>query len=446
MPGETSGSGDDVRMSAAGPRAGRPPATTTRPGRRTVPGATDRPSFFTSALDGAPRWATGALAALQAAVLSLAALTIPSVAAFVATSADPSNADVAWPQAVGVGAALWLLGHGVPVTVASTTVTLVPLGVSVLALFTCYASARRSGVATRSAYAAAVGAYAAAAGIVALLAGGAGGAAARAVVGGAVVGGLGLGAGLLRRPEAPSLRALTRPAWSRVAPWARAGGTGGVVATSLLVAVSALVVTLWVVAGRATVGDVVRGLNLDAVGGVVLAFAELAFLPNLVVWALAWLAGPGFAVGLGSRFSPTEVVPTPLPAVPLLGGLPAPDLVGPATAGAPALLVVVGLVAGWYLHRRVRPTTAWHVLAACGVTAATGGVLVATLVTLASGAAGPGRMASVGAHGWAVGGMVALGVLVGSALVALPGDPFVRAGVRRLLRVPDRDGAVPDED
>ncbi|WP_235843163.1 cell division protein PerM, partial [Cellulomonas algicola] len=158
-------------MSAAGPRTGRPPATTTRPGRRTVPGGADRPTFFTSALDGAPRWATGALASLQAAVLSLAALTIPAVAAFVATSADPSNAGVAWPQAVGVGAALWLLGHGVPVAVASTTVTLVPLGVSLLALFTCYASARRSGVATRSAYAAAVGAYAGAAGLVALLVG-----------------------------------------------------------------------------------------------------------------------------------------------------------------------------------------------------------------------------------------------------------------------------------
>ena len=96
-------------MSAAGPRTGRPPVTTTRPGRRTVPGDTSRPTFFASALDGAPRWATGALAALQAAVLSLAALTIPAVAAFVATSADPSNAGVAWPQAVGVGAAVWLV-------------------------------------------------------------------------------------------------------------------------------------------------------------------------------------------------------------------------------------------------------------------------------------------------------------------------------------------------
>lgn len=433
-------------MSAAGPRAGRPPATTTRPGRRTGTGDPGRSAFFTSALDGAPRWATGALAALQAAVLSLAALTIPAVAAFVATSADPSNAGVAWPQAVGVGAAVWLLGHGVPVIVASTTVTLVPLGVSLLALFTCYASARRSGVATRSAYAAAVAAYAAAAGLVALLVGGGAGAAGRAVVGGVVVGALGLGGGLLRRPEAPSLRVVTRPAWSRVAPWARVGGTGGVLAVALLVAVSALVVTLWVVAGRATVGDVVRGLNLDAVGGVVLAVGELAFLPNLVVWALAWLAGPGFAVGLGSTFSSTEVVPTPLPAVPMLGGLPAPDLVGPVTAGAPAVLVVVGLVAGWYLHRRLRPATAWHAAAACGVTAGTAGVLVAVLVTLASGAAGPGRMASVGAHGWAVGGMVALGVLVGSALVAVLGDPFVRAAVRRVLRVRDRDGVVPAED
>lgn len=426
-------------MSTAGPRAGRPPATSTRPGRGVLADDGTRSTFFSSAIDGAPRWATGALAALQAAVLSLAALTIPAVAAFVATSADPSNQGVAWPQAVGVGAAVWLLGHGVPVTVAQTTVTLVPLGVTILALFTCYASARRSGVATRSAYLAAVAAYAVAAVLVALLAGGGGAGAARAAVGGLAVGAVGLGAGLLRRPEAPALRTLTRPAWSRAAPWVRVGASAGVLATALLVGVAALLVALWVVAGRATVGDVVHGLNLDAVGGVVLAVAELAFLPNLVVWAVAWIAGPGFAVGLGSRFAPTEVVPTPLPAVPLLGALPAPDVVSPVTTGAPVLLLVVGGVAGWYIHRRVRAERAWHSAAASGVAAATAAVAVALLVTWASGAAGPGRMASVGAHGWAVGGTVGLGVLVGALLVALPTDPAVRAVLRRPRRVAEPD-------
>ncbi len=408
----------------------------TRPGRRTPDDAgRRRPAFFTSALDGSPRWATGALVALQAALLSLGALTIPAVAAFVATSADPSNADVAWPQAVAVGAAVWLLGHGVPAAVATTTVTLVPLGVTALAAFACYASARRSGVATRSGYAAAVATYVLVTVVVALLLGGS---ALRAVLGAVLVGGIGLGAGLLRRPEAPGLRSLTRPLWSRATPYVRAGAAAGGLASTLLVGLAAMLVTVWVVAGRATVGDVVDGLGLDAVGGVVLAVAELAYLPNLVVWALAWLAGPGFVVGLGSRFAPSEVVATPLPAVPMLGGLPAPDTVGPTSTAAPVVLVVVGLVAGWYLHRVLRTTRAWHSVAACGVLAVTGGLLVALLVTVASGAAGPGRMASVGAHGWAVGGAVAAGLLVGSLLVVLPGDAHVRARVRDLLRVPAR--------
>ncbi|AEE45250.1 DUF6350 family protein [Cellulomonas fimi] len=425
-------------MSAAGPPTGRPPVLT-RTGRTGAPADRRRSAFFTSALDGAPHWATGALCALQAAVLSLAALTLPAVAAFVATSADPSNDGVGWTQAVRVGGALWLLGHGTPVVVAGTPVTLVPLGLTALAVFTCYASARRSGVARWSGYAAAVGAYLLVAVVVAALHGGGAGTVLRTAVGALLVAGAGLGAGLLRRPGAPSGRELTRPAWSRVAPFARVGAAAGLLATALLLAVAALLVAVWVLAGRATVADVVRGLSLDVVGGVVLAVAELAFLPNLVVWALAWLAGPGFAVGLGSRFAPAEVTTTPLPAVPLLGALPSADAVGPTSVAAPVVLVLVGLVAGVYVHRRLRAERAWHAAATCGVLAVSAGALVALLVSAASGAAGPGRMASVGAHGWAVGGTVALGVLLGSLLVVLPGDALLRAELRRVLRVRSRD-------
>ena len=123
-------------------------------------------------------------------------------------------------------------------------------------------------------------------------------------------------------------------------------------ATACLVLVAALVTTLWVVAGRATIGDVVRGLGLDAVGGVVLAVAELAYLPNLVVWALAWLTGAGFAVGEGTHFAPDGVVGGALPAVPMLGALPAADIAGPATSLVPLLVVAVGALVGLYVHRR----------------------------------------------------------------------------------------------
>lgn len=421
-------------MSGTGPRTGGTPVAQ-RPRRRVLSDEVPtRPQFFASALDGAPRWATGALAAVQAALLSLLAIVLPAIAAFVATSADPTNEGVSWWRAVVVGASVWLLGHGMPTEVGGVAVTLVPLGIGLLAVFTCYASARRSGTATRTGFAAGVAAYAAFVVLVALLVGAGPLACLRAAAGAAVVAGGGLGLGLLRRPEAPSWRRLTRPAWTRVAAPVRVGAAAGLLAVAMLVLVSALLTALWVVAGRATIGDVVRGLGLDAVGGIVLAVAELAFVPNLVVWALAWLAGPGFGVGTGTQFAPDGVVAAPLPAVPMLGALPTPDAVGPATWGAPAVLVLVGVLAGWYVHRRTTGGPWWSSAASVGVLGGVVAVACAVVVTLASGAAGPGRLEHVGAQGWLVGLAAAAGVLVGAALAALPTDRAVRRRLTAGLR------------
>ncbi|TGY78780.1 DUF6350 family protein, partial [Cellulomonas shaoxiangyii] len=389
-----------------------------------------RPSFFTSAIDGAPRWAVGALAALQGAALSLLVLAVPAVAVFVTTSADPSNVDVAWTRAVVVAANLWLLAHGVPVSAGGAAVSLLPLGLTLLAGFTCYASARRSGVATRSGALASVATYAALTVLVALVCGVGAGGVVRALLGGVVVGGLGLGAGLLRRPEAPSWPVLVAPLADRLPGPVVVGLRAGTLAAAALVAVAAVVTAVWALAGRATVADVVRMLELDAVGGVVLALAQLAYAPNLVVWALAWVAGPGFAVGAGTRFAPAEVVDGPLPALPLLGALPAPDLAGGALLAAPALLVAVGLLTGLAVHRRLVPTRGRDVLVAVGTAAATAGLLVAALQLAAAGAAGPGRMTQVGAAAWLVGLAVAGGVALGALLVAVPSDAAVRASLR----------------
>src|SRR5699024_9944393 len=108
-----------------------------------------------------------------------------------------------------------------------------------------------------------------------------------------------------------------------------------------------------VISGRAAAGDVVAGLGVDTFGGLLLAVAQLAVAPNLVVWALAWLAGPGFAVGSGTLYSPAEVVSGPLPALPLLGALPTADGSGGLLRWAPVVVVVAGMVAGWWLHRRL---------------------------------------------------------------------------------------------
>lgn len=398
------------------------------------------PRFFVSDLDGAPRWVGGMLAGLQAALLSLLVVVLPAVAAYVATSAAPATSGIPWTRAVSVAAGLWLLGHGVPLT-AAPSVTLVPLGLTVLALFGCYASARRSGYATRSAYGAGVAAYVGVVLVTGLSTGvsllhlGIG------LLGGAVVAAVGLGAGLLRRPEAPRFRDVVAPVQARLPAPVAHGFAAGTAALATLVLLAALLATVWVVTGRSAIAEMVGALRLDAVGGIVLALAELAYVPTLVLWALAWLAGPGFAVGTGTGFSVAEVQAGALPAVPLLGALPAPDVAGGVLVLVPAVTAVAGVAAALVLRRRLVTQRARDPLVAGLVCAATAGSGALLLGALARGGIGPGRMTELGPEPVLVALAVAAGVLVGALVVLLPGDAHVRAAVRRAA-VQARDGVA----
>lgn len=424
------GRGQSARPTPPARPAQEPPAAPRRP---RIPVVTVDPAPPREPV--APRWVSGALAGVQAALLSLLAVVTPALAAYVATSADPSNADVPWTRSVAVGAALWLMGHGGGLVVSGAAFTIVPLGVTALAVFSAYASARRSSYPTAGAWGAGVGAYVLAVLVVLLWAGQAGplgagaGAALRTLLGAALVGALGLGWGVLRPGR---LAQVVRPLRDRVPDDVRAALRAGALVAALLVGVAAVVVAAWTLSGRAATGDVIVALGLDTFSGFVMAVAQLALAPNLVLWAVAWLAGPGFAVGEGTVFAPTEVVTGPMPALPMLGSLPAE----PVAAGpwVPLVVVAAGALAGWWLHRRrpgAAPSPAWRPVAVGLGAGAWAGVFVAVLVGLAGGAAGPGRMAVVGAPVLLVGAVVAGLAAAGALAVAVPADPAVRAAARR---------------
>ncbi len=394
---------------------------------------TAAPRFFVSDLDGSPRWVGGLLAGMQGALLSLLVVVLPAVAAYVATSAAPATSGVPWTHAVSVAAGLWLLGHGVPLTLAPS-VTLVPLGLTALALFGCYASARRSGYATRSALGAGVAGYTGVVLVVGLLTGVPLLHLAVGLLGALVLSAVGLGAGLLRRPEAPRLRDLLEPVRLRLPEPVAHGVAAGTTALALLVLLAAALTVLWVVAGRTAVSEVVTGLDPDAVGGAVLAVGELAYVPTLVLWAFAWLAGPGFAVGSGTLFSVGEVHAGALPAVPLLGALPAPDVVGGVLRAVPVVTVLAGVAVAVVLRRRLLTERALDPLLAGLTAAATAGLGALLLSALARGGIGPDRMTELGPQPLLVGAAVAAGVAVGSLVVLLPGDRHVRAALAGLLR------------
>lgn len=397
--------------------------------------------------DGAPSWVSGLLAGLQAAVLSFLVVTAPALAAYVATSADPSNAEVGWPRAVVVAGALWLLGHGGMLPAAGVTVTFVPLGLSLLALFSAYASARRSAYPTASAWWAGVVGYLVLVVVVLLAVGqagpaGAGGVAVlRTLVGATVLAAVGTGLGTAQ------LGRRVRRAVRRLPAFAAAGVGGGVVVAALLLLAGAAVTCWWAFSGRAATGDVVAGLRMDLLAGGLLAVAQLAVVPNLVAWATAWVVGPGFSVGAGTLYSPAEVTSAALPALPVLGSLPTDHAAGGVLVAVPVLVVLAGAAGGWYVHRAAATSRPWHAPAAAGVVGLTTAVLLGALTLAAGGAAGPGRMAVVGGSAVVVGAVAGGLALAGALLLAVPTDPHVREAVARgsraaVARVRGRDGVA----
>ncbi len=194
---------------------------------------------------------------------------------------------------------------------------------------------------------------------------------------------------------------------------------GGALAVAAIVAVAAIIAAMLILSNYAQIITLYEGLHADVLGGLALTIAQIAFLPNLVLWAVSWLIGPGFAIGLGSAVSPLGTSLGPIPAIPVLGALP----VGDASYAFVGLLVPVlaGFLAGAVLHARLVANSSeagrWPRLLAAGLGAGlVGGTLLGLLSWAAAGSAGPGRLVQVGADPMQVGIWAA--VEIGAACVA----------------------------
>ena len=227
----------------------------------------------------------------------------------------------------------------------------------------------------------------------------------------AAVFGVGLVAGVLRAGrsrEAPRSHRLSR--WlDGIPPEVRAGVgaalRGGVAAVALTVAVASVLVTLLFVVRFPEMIGLYESLHTEVVGGVAVTAGQLTVLPNLVLWAVAWLVGPGFAIGVGSHVSPLGTALGPLPALPVFGALPSGDW----SFGFAGILVPV--VAAFLAGVAIRPALARAVgyvspllvIAVAAGTGVVGGAVIGVLTAASAGAAGPGRLAVVGPDGLLVG-------------------------------------------
>ncbi|MDO8337308.1 MAG: DUF6350 family protein [Microcella sp.] len=199
-------------------------------------------------------------------------------------------------------------------------------------------------------------------------------------------------------------------------------GTGAVIT---VVGAAGVVTAAALLVGYGQVIALYESVQADVLGGIALTVGQLALIPTVVLWSASWLIGPGFAIGTGSAISPLGTVVGPLPAIPLLGALPASD----ASPGLVVVLVPVlaAFVAGVLVRPRLvaaldpgRRVEGWA-LATAGAAALAAGILAAFSSWIAAGAAGPGRLATIGPDPVAVGVWMLVETLVGAALGLLAG-------------------------
>lgn len=387
-------------------------------------------------------WQAPAAGALAAAG-SWLVLALPALVVWVATA----HTTVGWGDALGIASAGWFLGHGASVAVGELSLSLAPLGLWLLALLLTVRGARRlldrterSAPGTtwpralvRQVVPGFVLGYAAA-GLLAWLLTLAGparpGFAAVLVVLGIPV--LALAWALLRRYVAGEECGVVGEWLDRLPRWLPRAVRPGVHGVAILLGLGTVLVVIMVAARWSTVSGLHAAVNAGLVGGVVLTAAQLLVLPNLAVFALAWLAGPGFQIADGSTITLAGAHPGLMPMIPVLGALPSDG----AWSGWLILLlsvpVLAGGVIGWLACRSLARLSSWRTKLATALAAVvTSAAGLTVLAALGSGAVGVDRLSAVGTRPLVFGAAL-LGLLVaGAALSVLSAQLLLRARPHR---------------
>jgi hypothetical protein len=206
----------------------------------------------------------------------------------------------------------------------------------------------------------------------------------------------------------------------RVPAALRRGWRPALHATAVLVAagtLAALVAVAW------SSGDVLalhRELRPGLAGGVTLALLQVLALPNIGLWVVSFVAGPGFSVIEGSAVTWEGSSTALVPMIPVLAAHPEP-VVFPGLTPVIALgLVALGAWLGWQslaATARLASLRAKSLTVASASTAT--GALVAVLDWVGGGALGMDRLADVGAPAGTLGLTVTGWLLLGAAMVLL---------------------------
>ena len=156
-------------------------------------------------------------------------------------------------------------------------------------------------------------------------------------------------------------------------------------------------------------------------GAALLLLAQIAYIPNAIIWAVAYSLGPGFAFGTGTVVAPTGSALGAVPVFPMLAAMPAgarPGGPGWVPVVVLALPYLAGIFAG-VVTIRIAPTPVMEAAPLWGFAAGTAaGVLAGLAAAFSGGPLGNGRLASVGPSGFQVGLVAILELGITAALSA----------------------------
>ena len=170
-------------------------------------------------------------------------------------------------------------------------------------------------------------------------------------------------------------------------------------------------------------------------GAALLLLAQLAYIPNAIIWAVAYILGPGFAFGTDTVVAPTGSALGAVPLFPMLAAIPSGGHPG-GPGWFPVAVVTLPYLAGVFagvITVRIAPTPVIEAAPLWGFIAGTAtGVLAGLAAAFAGGPLGNGRLAAVGPSGFQVALVAILEVGITAALSAAAANWLIlRRSARR---------------
>ena len=298
---------------------------TTAAERTTVTTVSARPTIRVALPQG---WARAVLSGIEAALLGWALVVVPTLIAYAAVASNQWLVSTTWEDAFHFASDLWGAAFGAQVVSGEVSYRAVPLlfvlvliGLTKLLLL----QGRRFPAAAQWM---AVPGFA----VTALL----------------LAGGIGTHVRVLGAFPLAIAIPLIAAAWEvALAPhslelrfempqWLSSGVRIGWRASWVLAAYGGLFLLISVIVSWSRI----RGIHelllpTSTIDSTMITLAQVLFIPNAIMWALSWLAGPGFFMGSDALHSPASAPTMPIPAIPLFGATP---------VSAPGTWVILALV------------------------------------------------------------------------------------------------------